>query len=215
MSRSLRLPAMALLGVVFVLSYAFAQPAPDSGSETRKSIPRFLLLISEQNLGAPPSAWWAKEGGSSGGVFLDLGLVENAFIEVLREGGYQVMDHQVLAGKVEIPSPLRILTPANEEAGKIGELFGADYVIVGKAAASHAGGVEGSGIHSATALVNVRVINAKTAEIVATASDKSSAMNASLMAAGSAALQKAGRQTAEALLRAMNSKPGIRAFVLD
>jgi hypothetical protein len=215
MSRFCRLLTLALLAFALLIPAALAEPGQDAADSSGKHNPRFLLLISEQNLSAQSNAWWTTAGGQKGGVSINLGLVENTFVESLHSGGYMVLDHQVLAGQIVVPQPLRILAPGNEEAGQIGQLFGADYVILGKAVATQTGDVEGSGIHSATATVSVRVVNAKTAEIVATANDKASAMNANLSAAGSAALQKAGQKSAENLIKAMNSKPGIKAFILD
>lgn len=230
----LRRMLLAFVVLALMSGSVYSEDGPAKGEKAAKTklIPRFLMVISEQNIGTPLTAWWATAkqgsaaaqpgmnpragGGPTGGATaINLGLVENTFVEHFRLKGYQVVDHQVLSGEIAIPQPLRVVAPGNQAAAKIGDLFGSNYVIVGAAVATTTGGVGGSPIQSASANISVRVINAKTAEIVATGSQEATAMNANPQAAGSAALKKASAALAEKLVKAINSKPGIKAFVFE
>lgn len=181
-----------------------------------KKVPRFLMVISEQNIGTSTSAWWTSGDVKKNTVVtVNLGLVENSFVEQFTRSGYQVVDHQVLSGKIKIPKPLQVLSPENKDAAEIGQLYGADYVIVGTAVSTTTANVQGSPIISATATVNVRIVSAKNGEIVATGADQASAMNANAQAAGAEALKKVAKKLSEKLVKTINSKPGIKVFVLD
>jgi|GEM_PF-4464166 len=208
---------IVIIAMCLVCFYALAEEkGKTKAADTGKKVPRFLMVISEQNIGTSTTAWWTSGDVKQNTVVtVNLGLVENYFVQQFTDHGYQVVDHQVLSGRIKIPKPLQVLSPGNKESAEIGKLYGADYVIVGSAVSTTTDNLQNSPIISATATLNVRIVSAKTGEIIATGSDQSSAMNANAQAAGAEALKKVATKLSKKMVKTINSKPGIKVFVID
>ncbi len=159
--------------------------------------------------GFPPPA------PTGGLITTSLGLVENHFADAFLHTGFEVIDHQVLSGKITIDAPLRIPSPNNQQAAQIGELFDADFVLIGKAVATTTGNIADVQIVSAHATTSVRVVAVKTAEIIASGSEDGTGVHSNNQVAGSKALKASAEKLADKLIKAINSRPGIKAFVFD
>lgn len=98
------------------------------GDSEKKSMPRILFLVSEQNLeDNSPRYWW---GGDSSYI---KAFSENAMSEEMRKKGFTVVSHGYFAPgtdkKIAITSQPEL---DNKEAVKMGTRLQADLVVVGK-----------------------------------------------------------------------------------
>ncbi len=199
--------------LVFLVTCTSAVWSEETPKPNSAHPPVFLLLIAEQLIDTPIQAWWVTSGPRSNAI--ELGLVENTFAEAFRRRGFTVVDHQALTPTITVEKPLQTISPDNRQAGQVGQLYKADFIVVGRAIATTGTLVSGSSLVSAHAAVSLRVVNTKTAEIVASGSEDADAVHANEKAAGTKALGKAAKKLAARLIKAINSRPGVKAFIFD
>jgi hypothetical protein len=146
-----------------VSSSALKNRLYDAGiMQVRKSMPRILFFLAEQNIDSPElQYWWGK------GMRYTKTAAEQAMAELLREKEFKVIEHnQQTQQKVRTMVPdSPDLTPA--EAVQAGAALKADVVVIGRAIAIPATNVMGSGMRSFKGMLNARAFRTTTGQQVA------------------------------------------------
>ena len=159
-----------------------------------KSLPKILVLISEQNLGdSLPIYWWGKKP-----VLGELFSV-SAFIETMRSRGLPVLDYPSIAQNTSIDDRYDKPDLDKEEAVNLGRALKADIVIVGKTIIDQAQNIMGKDIRSFKGVVTVRAIRTDTGEEIAATTQSAVTANADETIGASKALSAAGSLAGETL----------------
>ena len=181
----------------------------------RAGMPRVLVLLAEQPIGAAqPTGWW--QGGGDGAP----GAVERAFTDRMEKSGFTVLGAGALQGKGKLAGTGA--DPTIQQARELGAMAGAEVVVVGRAVAKPLGElpIDGGAFHSAAARLTARAVRTDTGEVIATSEFTSApGRGFELAAAGRDALAEAGRQLArEAFSRVgriwSRDGSGVRQIVL-
>jgi len=93
--------------------------------------PKFLILISEQNIGEKTaSGWWT-------GSQINLGNVENEMVNLWLKEGFKFIDYQVLSKKIKVlPTFQNVNNLTDKDIKEISEFHDADFIIYGQAVAT-------------------------------------------------------------------------------
>lgn len=159
-----------------------------------KSLPKILVLISEQNLeDTSPKYWWGKKA-----VFGEIFSV-SAFIEAMRSKGLPVPDHSSIAQNTSIDDQYDKPDLDNEEAVDLGLNLKADIVIIGKAIIDQTQNIMGKNITSFKGIVTARAIRTDTGEEIATITQSAVTANADETIGARKALSAAGSLAGETL----------------
>jgi hypothetical protein len=159
-----------------------------------KSLPKILVLVSEQNLeDTSPKYWWGKKA-----VFGEIFSV-SAFIETMRSKGLPVLDHQSIAQNISIDDGYDKPDLDKEEAVDLGLNFKADIVIVGKTIIDQSQNIMGKDIRSFKGIVSARAILTDTGEEIATITQNAVTANADETIGSRKALSAAGSLAGETL----------------
>jgi len=162
----------------------------------RKSMPRVMIMVAEQNVGMHYySYWWGVKAGTA-----DLTITENVLMQKLTSKGFHIVDHAVAAKTLSIKDPYKIESLNNDAVQSIGNLYDAEVVIYGKALAKLAGSVMGSSMKSAQADVSLRAVNTDTGQVIASATHHAAAVHPSEVTAGAEALKLATEAISDQLL---------------
>lgn len=128
--------------------------------------PKFLILISEQNIGEKTaSGWWT-------GSQVNLGNVENGMVNLWLKEGFKFVDYQVLSKKIKVlPAFQNVNNLTDKDVKEITDLHDADFIIYGQAIATITTDktyekMEGVTPKYAYATLTVKVVSADTGEIV-------------------------------------------------
>ncbi len=141
--------SILVLATIFIISNVFAQ-------ETKKV--KLILLISEQNIEGPKSAWWASE--------VDLSATEARLATKLMEKSYEIIEPSVINDTIKQKPGFRVIDIPQEKAVKLGNLAKADYLVLGKAVASAGANIPQSKMISCYANLSAKVIRIKGAKVV-------------------------------------------------
>jgi len=159
-----------------------------------KSLPKILVLVSEQNLeDTSPKYWWGKKP-----VLGELFSV-SAFIETMRSKGLPVLDHPSIAQNTSIDDGYDKPDLDKEEAVNLGRALKADIVIVGKTIIDQAQNIMGKNIKSFKGAVSARAIRTDTGEEIATITQSAVTANADETIGARKALSAAGSLAGETL----------------
>ena len=159
-----------------------------------KSLPKILVLVSEQNLeDTSPKYWWGEKA-----VFGEIFSV-SAFIEAMRSKGLPVPDHSSIAQNTSIDDQYDKPDLDNEEAVDLGLNLKADIVIVGKAIIDQTQNIMGKNITSFKGIVTARAIRTDTGEEIATITQSAVTANADETIGARKALSAAGSLAGETL----------------
>ena len=162
----------------------------------RKSMPRVMIMVAEQNIGMHYwSYWWGLKASTA-----DLTVTENVLMQKLTSKGFHVVDHAVASKNLSIKDPYKIESLSNDAVQSIGNLYDAEVVIYGKALAKLAGSVMGSSMKSAQADVSLRVVNTDSGQVIASATNHAAAVHPNEVTAGAEALKLATEAIADQLL---------------
>lgn len=168
----------------------------------RKNKPRVMIMVAEQNVGMHYySFWWGVKAGHA-----DIGITENTLMEKLAQKGFNVVDHAVKAGNVELAKPYRIESLSDKAVQTIGNLFDAEVVIYGRALAKLAGSVMGTSMKSAQADVSLRAVNTDNGQVIAASSYHAAAVHPSEVTAGANALKIATESIADQLVAQISDR---------
>ncbi len=154
--------------------------------------PRTMIMIAEQNIGHEWYAWWWGHQGQT----MDMGVVENTFIDVFTQKGFEFIDHDAAEKNIKVTPAYKIQDLTAAQAQTLGNQADAEVVIVGKAVAKLYGDI-GGGMKSAQADLSVRAIRTDTGQILASATTHGAAVHITPETAGTEALKKAATTAAE------------------
>ena len=159
-----------------------------------KSLPKILVLISEQNLeDTSPKYWWGKNA-----VLGEIFSV-SAFIETVKSKGLPVLDHPSIVQNTSIDDGYDKPDLDEKEAVELGRNLKADIVIVGTTTIDQAQNIMGKNIKSFKAMVSARAIRTDTGEEIASITKSAVTANADETIGVRKALSAAGSLAGETL----------------
>ncbi|HTP05760.1 MAG TPA: flagellar assembly protein T N-terminal domain-containing protein [Nitrospirota bacterium] len=157
--------------------------------------PRTMIMIAEQNIGHEWYAWWLGYHGEQ----TDIGVVENTFMDVFTQKGFEFIDHATAAKEIRVTSAYKTQDLSVEQARTLGNQADAEVVIVGKALAKLYGDI-GGGMKSVQADISAKAVRTDTGQVIATATAHAAAVHITDTTAGIEALKKASNQAAEQMM---------------
>lgn len=190
-----RISVFFLLSILVLSRCVFAQSGagtavpqvvkPDSVQPEKEAVKKIILLISEQNIEGPQHAWWASE--------VDLSTVESTIAAQLLSEKLEVIEPSFVQQIIEKKPAFRAVALPEKEIVQLGNLSGAQFVIVGKAVASAGGMVPQSTMRSCYANINAKVIRVSDGRVVAYLDAAGSSAHPDAISGGKEALTKAAR----------------------
>ena len=157
--------------------------------------PRTMIMIAEQNIGHDWYAWWWGYHGEQ----TDIGVVENTFMDVFTQKGFEFIDHATAAKEIKVTAAYKVQDLTVEQARTLGNQADAEVVIVGKALAKLYGDV-GGGMKSVQADLSAKAVRTDTGQVIATTVTHAAAVHITDTTAGIEALKKASTQAAEQMM---------------
>lgn len=150
-----------------------AAPAP--------KLPKLMALIQEDCVNCPVKG---------------MNMAENELLSRLSALGYPLIDKAQLEAANQ-QGQVRLALSGNADAAKqLGAMFGAQYVLVGKAAIQDAGEVmAGTGMRSIQTNIQLKIISAQTGQIVGSTVQSAAAAHVSALNGAQKALAQAARAT--------------------
>jgi len=159
-----------------------------------KSLPKILVLISEQDPeDGSPKYWWGQQT-VLGNIFS-----VNALAETLKNRGFQMADHSSISQNITIDDQYNKPDLNNYEAAKLGLSLNADVVIVGMATIDKTQNIMGKNIRSFKGIISARAVRTDTGEEVAATTQSGVTANADEKTGTRNALSAAGSQAGETL----------------
>ncbi|HSQ78388.1 MAG TPA: hypothetical protein VLN91_05805, partial [Nitrospirota bacterium] len=154
--------------------------------------PRTMIMIAEQNIGHKWYAWWWGYPGPQ----TDIGVVENTFIDVFRQKGFEFIDHDTAEKNIKVTAAYKVQDLTPDQGRTLGNQTDAEVVIVGKAGAKFYGDI-GGGMKSVQAELSARAIRTDTGQVLASATTHGAAVHITDETAGIEALKKAAKAAAD------------------
>ncbi|MEI6207793.1 MAG: hypothetical protein WCP20_13500 [Desulfuromonadales bacterium] len=169
----------------------------DVGLLSRKmGKPRIAVIITEQNIGNDAPTGSLVDGSVNASV---ADTVVHTFFE---KKGYNLVDRDTLVALAKREGSLLVngsITSA-DAAIQVAAGGGAEVVIIGQAVAkAGASALSGTNMRTSDATVSARVVDADTAQLIASYSSNSRSANVNPTAGGSEAIKKAAQELAEKL----------------
>lgn len=147
----------------------------------KKAMPKVLFLITERNVDdILPKHWWGED------LVYAPTTTESVIAAAMKTRGFVIVDHGRLTEPVNYSIEL-----TTEEAIQLGNLLGADVVVVGRAEASLASNTLGADVRSFDATVYARALRTDTGEKVGAVSRSAVTANVDDVAGGREALKNA------------------------
>ena len=160
----------------------------------RMHMPRTMIMIAEQNIGHDWNAWWWGHSEQT-----DMGVVENEFIDVFTQKGFEFIDHATAAKDIKVTAAYKIQDLTAAQARTLGNQADAEIVIVGKALSKLYGEV-GGGMKSVQADLSVKAVRTDTGQIIAAVTTHGAGVHITPETAGITAMRKAASEAAEELM---------------
>lgn len=164
----------------------------------RMDKPKLMVLIAEQSIREEGSV--STGGQGSGAAMLsatNLGVAENALIETYRAKGFEFVDRQALAGRIDVVDPVTLVSDQETVRG-LANLTDAQVVIFGQAQSRT--GAEMQGIYSGQANISLRALKADTGEIIGAATAHAAVPFVDPTTANTKALAEASRTVGKKLM---------------
>ncbi len=141
------------------------------------------------------------------GSWVDPGRAEEILIDKLAAAGYQVVDAQIVRAQILRDQAVQVLGGDQKAAVAVGARLEAPWVVVGRGYAKPSGNVAGSSMKSNQGQVTLRLLDAQSGAVLATASATATKPHVDEVAGGALALEAASEEAGEKLISAMS---GIR-----
>lgn len=164
----------------------------------RKNLPRMMVIIQENNIGA-----------ASGSVFdVNMNTAEDIVMETFMSKGFSFVDESAVKAKVKKSVAIAAISGDVKAAKSLGMMAKAEVLIVGKAMANVASGVEKilGNMKSCQADVNLRAIDVSSGEVIAVASKHAAAVHIDELSGGTEAIKKATKLASTELINKILSK---------
>jgi hypothetical protein len=158
--------------------------------------PRTMIMIAEQNIGHDWHAWWWGTQHEQ----TDLGVVENTFMDVFTQKGFEFIDHAAAAKEIAVTPAYKTQDLNAQQAQILGSQADAEVVIVGKALAKLYGDI-GGGMKSVQADLSAKAVRTDTGQVIAAATTHAAAVNITPETAGIEALKKASQSAADQMMQ--------------
>jgi hypothetical protein len=148
------------------------------------------------------------------GSWMDPGRGENALQDALREEGYDVVDAQTVRSAILRDQAIQVLAGDQKAAVAAGSRLQAPFVVAGKGYAKSSGQVVGSSLKSLQATVQLRLLDAGTGDILASADATAARAHVDETVGGGEALAAASAEASAQLIEKMRKidltrlKPG-------
>jgi len=170
-----------------------AQPAPAASAKVTGAPvqaaapaarpPKLMFLLQEDCLDCPVKG---------------MNMAENELIAKLSEKGYPLIDKSQLEAANQMGQARLALSGNVDAARQLGTMFGARYVLVGKAVIQDVGEiVPGTGMRSIQTNLQLKIISAQTGQIVGATVKTASAAHISALNGAQKALAQAARDTVD------------------
>jgi hypothetical protein len=159
--------------------------------------PRVILLISEQNIEGPQSAWWASE--------VDLSAAEATIATRMLAQGYEIVEPSSVTKLIQQQPAFRMLSISEPDSIKLGSQSKADYVVLGKAVASSGGNVPQSAMRSCFANITAKLISVKDGKVIAYLDASGNSAHMDVITGGREALTSAAADLAAKLVNALSN----------
>jgi hypothetical protein len=156
--------------------------------------PRTMIMIAEQNIGQGWNAWWWGHSEQT-----DMGVVENTFVDVFTQKGFEFIDHAAAAKEIRVTSAYKIQDLTAAQAKTLGNQADAEVVIVGKALSKLYGDI-GGGMKSVQADLSAKAIRTDTGQVIAAVTTHGAAVHITPETAGLDALRKASQAAADQMM---------------
>lgn len=137
------------------------------------------------------------------GSWVDPGRAEEVLIDKLAAAGYQVVDAQLVRSQILRDQAVQVLGGDQKAAVAVGARLEAPYVVVGRGYAKPSGNVAGSSMKSNQGQVTLRLLDAQSGEVMATASATATKPHVDEVAGGALALEAAAEEAGGKLIAAM------------
>jgi hypothetical protein len=160
----------------------------------RMHMPRTMIMIAEQNIGHEWNAWWWGHSDQT-----DMGVVENEFIDVFTQKGFEFIDHAAAAKEIRVTAAFKIQDLTAAQARTLGNQADAEVVIVGKALSKLYGEV-GGGMKSVQADLSAKAVRTDTGQVIAAVTTHAAGVHITPETAGITAIRKAASEAAEELM---------------
>lgn len=188
---------------IFVVMFVLLSLVPAAGGRTyAQNADTVMLMISEQNIDGPRSAWWASE--------VDLSAAETAVSQVLLGAGFGVVDPAQLHDELARDKAYRRVDIAQASSLKLAAGAGVEYVLVGKAVASAGGAVPQSTMRSCYANVTAKLLRVSDKKVIAYLDAAGSSVHPDVITGGKEALVSAGRSLGEQLVKALRQSAAVK-----
>jgi hypothetical protein len=149
---------------------------------------RSIALITEKNIGRERYAWWC----ASSETINNMGVAENALIDIFTQKGFEFVDHVTASRKFIITAAYCIHDLTATQARTLGNEVNAEIVIVGKAL-SNVDVDSGGKMKSVTANLHLTAIRTDTGQVINIMIINASASHKSEEIAGIEAIKKAAQ----------------------
>lgn len=159
-----------------------------------KSLPKLLVLISEQNLADSSAKYWWRKNAVLGEIFS-----VSAFMEAMKSKGFPVLDHSSIVQNTGVDDEYDKPDLDEKEAVELGRNLKADIVIVGKTTINQAQNIMGKNIKSFRGMVSARAIRTDTGAEIASITKTAVKANADATIGVRNALSAAGSLAGETL----------------
>jgi len=155
-------------------------PAQQAAPATRPArLPKLMVLVQEDCVNCPVKG---------------MDMAENELLARLSALGYPLVDKARLEAANQQAQTRLALSGDNAAAKQLGAMFGAQYVLVGKAAIQDAGEVmAGTGMRSIQTNIQLKIVSAQTGQIVGSTVQSAAAAHVSALNGAQKALAQASR----------------------
>lgn len=157
---------------------------------------KIILLISEQNISGPQTAWWASA--------VDLSATEAELAGKLSEAGFTILEPSVLSGMVKNNPAFRMIDMSTDQSVKLARLAKADYVLSGKAVASSGAAIPSSRMISCFANMTAKLIKVQDGTVVVYLNAAGNSAHMDVISGGREALQRAADDASVKIIEALN-----------
>ncbi|MBU1229860.1 MAG: caspase family protein [Proteobacteria bacterium] len=177
---------------------AAAKPAPASAAPAQQAAPAALRPAAAAR---PPKLMFLLQEDCVNCPVKGMNMAENELIAKLSEKGYPLIDKSQLEAANQMGQARMALSGNVDAAKQLGTMFGAKYVLVGKAVIQELGEImPGTGMKSIQTNIQLKIISSQTGQIVGATVKTAAAAHISALNGAQQALAQASRETVDSFV---------------